>query len=453
MTKSKNAMKYRNNRESQNIEFKTTWRDEHLKVICAFANTEGGKLIIGVDDKGNLTGVKNPKKLLEDTPNKVKDILGIIPKVIIEKRKSKDVMVIEIEPSYAPISYKGNFFVRSGSTTQEFKDKELTRFLISKSDRDWDEYVEEKSSIEDINIETIKRFKEIAVKRLPFIKEDKDNLKFLEKLNLLEDGKIKRAGILLFGKNPKKFYTSAYIKIGKFLTNTDILSTDDVEGNLFEQVEKAIELLRVKYIISEIKFEGIYRKEVLEYPEEALREAIINAIIHRNYVGAHTQLKIYPDKLILWNEGILPKEIKIRDLKKNHPSRPRNELLADVFFKAGLIEAWGRGTIKITDECKNTGLPEPEFREEFGGFSVYFYKDIYTEENLRKIGLNERQIRAVMYVNEKGEITNKEYQEIANTTKKTASRDLGNLVEKEVFNQVGTTGKGTYYVLKKTKGT
>ncbi|GAG70599.1 unnamed protein product, partial [marine sediment metagenome] len=323
--------------------------------------------------------------------------------------------------------------------------KELTRFLISKSDRDWDEYVEEKSSIEDINIETIKRFKEIAVKRLPFIKEDKDNLKFLEKLNLLEDGKIKRAGILLFGKNPKKFYTSAYIKIGKFLTNTDILSTDDVEGNLFEQVEKAIELLRVKYIISEIKFEGIYRKEVLEYPEEALREAIINAIIHRNYVGAHTQLKIYPDKLILWNEGILPKEIKIRDLKKNHPSRPRNELLADVFFKAGLIEAWGRGTIKITDECKNTGLPEPEFREEFGGFSVYFYKDIYTEENLRKIGLNERQIRAVMYVKEKGEITNKEYQEIANTTKKTASRDLGNLVGKEVFNQVGTTGKGTYY--------
>lgn len=116
-------MKYRNNRESQNIEFKTTWRDEYLKVICAFANTEGGKLIIGVDDKGNLTGVKNPKKLLEDTPNKVKDILGIIPKVIIEKRKSKDVMVIEIEPAYAPIPYKGNFFVRSGSTTQELKDR------------------------------------------------------------------------------------------------------------------------------------------------------------------------------------------------------------------------------------------------------------------------------------------------------------------------------------------
>jgi len=129
-------------------------------------------------------------------------------------------------------------------------------------------------------------------------------------------------------------------------------------------------LLRTKYLISKIRFEGIYRKEELEYPEEALREAIINAVIHRNYVGAHTQLKIYPDKLMLWNEGNLPKGVKIEDLKKNHLSKPRNELIADIFFKAGLIEAWGRGTIKITDECRKQGLPEPNFKEEFGGFSV-----------------------------------------------------------------------------------
>lgn len=226
---------------------------------------------------------------------------------------------------------------------QELKGKELTKFLISKSDRDWDEYAEEKGSIDDIDIKTVERFKEIAIKRLPFVKGEKDNLKLLQKLNLLENGKLKRAAILLFGKNPKRFYTSAFIKIGKFLTDTDIVASDDVEGNLFKQVEKAIELLRTKYLISEIRFEGIYRKEELEYPEEALREAIINAVIHRDYIGAHTQLKIYPDKLILWNEGTLPKDIKIAGLKKSHPSRPRNELLADVFFKAGLIEARGVG--------------------------------------------------------------------------------------------------------------
>ncbi|MDO9576139.1 MAG: ATP-binding protein [bacterium] len=252
---------------------------------------------------------------------------------------------------------------------------------------------------------------------------------------------------MLFSKNPKKFYTSAYVKIGKFLTNTDIVSTDDAEGNLFEQVEKSIELLRTKYLISKIRFEGIYRKEELEYPEEAMREAIINAVIHRDYTGAHTQLKIYPDKLMLWNEGNLPKGVKIEDLKKNHLSKPRNELLADVFFKAGLIEAWGRGTIKITDECRKQGLPEPDFKEEFGGFSVYFYKDIYTEENLRKMGLSERQIKAVVYVKEKGKITNKEYQMLNTVSRQMVTIDLNDLVEKGIFIRSGKAGRGIAYHL------
>ena len=151
--------------ESQNIEFKSAWRDEYLKAICAFANADGGKLIIGVDDKGKAVGVGNAKKHLEDVPNKIKDILGLIPKVIIESKKGKDTLVIEVKPSYAPISYHGRYYVRSGSTIQELKGKELTKFLISRSDRDWDEYIEEEATVADIDIETIERFKEIAIKR------------------------------------------------------------------------------------------------------------------------------------------------------------------------------------------------------------------------------------------------------------------------------------------------
>lgn len=433
-------------KESQITEFKTSWRDEYLKWICAFANTDGGQLIIGVDDSGNPVEVENSKKLLEDLPNKFRDILGIIPSVRLKKKKGKDIITIEVEHSYAPISYHGRFYVRSGSTIQELKDKNLTRFLISRSGKGWDEYVEENVSIEDINIETVEKFKRIALKRISFVKDEPDTIRLLEKLNLIDNGKFKRAAILLFGKNPKRLWTSAYIKVGKFLTDTDIVSSDDIEGNLFEQVEKAMELLQTKYLISEIRFQGIYRKEELEYPEEALREAIINAVIHRDYIGPHTQLKIYPNKIILWNIGTLPKEIKINELKKSHSSYPRNELLADVFFKAGLIEAWGRGTIKITDECKKAGLPEPEFKEEFGGFTVYFYKDIYTDENLRKMGLNERQVKAVMYVKDKGKITNKEYQELNNCFRNTASNDLRNLTVRKIFKESGKRGKGAFYV-------
>jgi len=434
-------------KESQTTEYKSSWRDEYLKIICAFANTEGGDLIIGVDDKGNPIGLKNTQKLLEDIPNKVKDILGLIPQVELKEKRGKEIIKVKINPSYAPISYKGQFFIRSGSTTQELKGRELTRFLISKSGKGWDEYIEEKATMKDIDIETLDMFRELSKKRLPFAYREKDNFKLLEKLNLIEDGRLKRAAILLFGKNPKKFYISAYIKVGKFLTDTDIVSTDDIEGNLLQQVEKTIEILKTKYLISPIKFEGIYRKEDMEYPEEALREAIINAVIHRDYIGPHTQLKIYPDKITLWNVGELPKKLRIEELKRNHSSYPRNEILADVFFKAGLIEAWGRGTIKIINECKKAGLPEPEFKEEFGGLSVYFYKDIYTEENLRKMGLNERQIKAVMYVRQKRKITNKEYQKINQCSRNTASNDLKVLVQKDILKESGKKGAGSYYVI------
>ncbi|OPX26488.1 MAG: transcriptional regulator [Candidatus Cloacimonas sp. 4484_140] len=439
-------------KESHIIEFKPSWREDYLKWICAFANTDGGRLILGYDDNGHPVGVKNVGKILEDLPNKFRDILGIIPKVKLENEKGKDIVIIEVEHSYAPISYRGRFYIRSGSTTQELKGRELTSFLISKSGKNWDEYDEERATIEDINVDTIEKFKQIAIKRLPFVKDEKEPAKLLEKLNLIQNGKPKRAGILLFGKDPKRFWTSAYIKVGKFLTETDVVSSDEVEGNLFEQVEKVMELLRTKYLFSQITFEGIYRKEELEYPEEALREAIINAIIHRDYIGAHTQLKVYTDRIILWNDGSLPGGIKIEDLKKNHHSKPRNELLADVFFKAGLIEAWGRGTIKISEECRKAGLPEAEFIEEFGGFSVYFYKDIYTEGNLSKMDLNERQIKAIKYIKEKGKITNTEYQKISNIKKRQTTDDLKELVQKELVKRIGVTGKGTYYILRGTKG-
>jgi ATP-dependent DNA helicase RecG len=345
-----------------------------LKTICAFANTGGGKLFIGIDDEGNPMGVKDAARYLDDIPNKTKDILGITPDVTVKKKAGKDIIEVTVAPSSAPISYHGRFYTRSGSSSVEIKGHALVDLLMRKSGRSWDGFIEEGATLKDIDTSAINKFRKLAAKKIPQIAAEKNVQAILQKLNLLEKGKLRRAAVLLFGKNPKKFYITAYIKIGKFVSATDLISTDDIEGNLFDQVDKAIEMLRVKYLLSNITYEGIYRKDNMEYPEEALREAIINAVIHRNYMGAHTQLRIDPDSLNLWNEGGLPPGIAVADLKKWHLSRPRNELLADVFFKAGMIEAWGRGTVKIVDECKKAGLPEPEFREEFGGLSVHFRK-------------------------------------------------------------------------------
>ena len=433
--------------ETQNIEYKLSWRDEYLKVIVAFANKDGGELIIGVDDNGNPIGVKKSKKLLEDIPNKIRNKLGIIPSVKIEKVEDKDIIHIFIKPSSVSISHNGKYYIRSGSNSFELKGEELTNFLIEKSGKTWDEFMEEKAGFDDIDIKTIDEFKKYAADRIPSIVVEKDYQTILEKLNLREDKKLKKAAILLFGKNPQRFYPAAYLKIGKFLTETDIQSSDIVEGNLFEQITSALEILRTKYLISVIKFEGIHRREILEYPYEALREAIINALIHRNYIGTSSvQIRVYSDRLVIMNEGKLPPEVPVEKLKTEHLSKPRNTLLADVFYKAGFIESWGRGTIKIMEKCLEQGLPEPDFEEDHGVFVVKFYQDEWNEENLKKLGIKERQIKAVMYVKEKGKITNKEYRELTGLSDEGARIDLIGLSKRNLIQPIGK-GRSAHYIL------
>ncbi len=432
--------------ENQEVEYKQNWQDEYLATISAFANSKGGKLIIGMDDEGNPIGVGNPKKLLEILPNKIRDKLGILCEINLIEMKGKQVIEIKVSPSTFPISYNGKFYIRSGSTTQLLEGQALTNFLLQKTGQTWDGLIEEKATLDDIDISTIEKFISLAKDKIPSISLEKDWKVILEKLNLIREGKITNACILLFSKNPQKFYIQAKIKVGRFKSLTEIISTDVIEGNLFEQLEKSLNILMTKYLISKTTFEGIYRKEMLEYPYEALREAIINALIHRDYLStSDIQIRVYDDRLVIMNPGSLPPEITIEMLKSEHPSKPRNPLLANIFFYAGFIETWGRGTIKIIEACKNYGLPEPEF-ENNGFMKVSFYKDIYTEENLRKMGLNERQIKAVMYVKERGKITNKEYREINLVSDETARLDLLNLVQRNILKAKGK-GRNVYYTI------
>ncbi len=135
-------------------------------------------------------------------------------------------------------------------------------------------------------------------------------------------------------------------------------------------------------------------------------------------------------------------------MKTTHPSVARNPLIVHIFYLAGLIEEYGSGIGRIMDSLKEANLLEPEFKEEFAGFSLYMRKDYYTEEKLKEMGFNDRQIKAVMYVKEKGRITNREYQELNNIKKRQTSEDLAVLENKNILEKIGTTGKGTYYILK-----
>jgi ATP-dependent DNA helicase RecG len=154
---------------------------------------------------------------------------------------------------------------------------------------------------------------------------------------------------------------------------TPLLYHDEIHGDLFTQVEKTLELLLTKYLKAGISYRGVQRMETYPIPEAALREALLNAIVHKDYAaGTPIQISVYPDKMMLWNPGELPDDWTVARLKDKHPSRPFNPDVANAFFRAGMIEAWGRGIERILEACRSAGTPEPELRCEPSGMWVEF---------------------------------------------------------------------------------
>ena len=432
--------------EQQNIEYKESWHDEYLKWVCGFANAQGGLIYIGKDDNGNVVGLKDYKKLMDDIPNKIRNAMGITVEVNLHEQTGNHFIEIITHPYSVPISWRGRYYYRSGSTKQELTGNALNEFLLKKSGKTWDDVIEPRATFDDIDENTFFAFLRMSNEkgRMP----ETDGLTIeqaFDKLLLTENGQLKRASIILFGKNPARFYPNTFVKVGYFKGN-DILFHDVVEGNLVTLLREVSNLLNFKYFTKKIHFEGLYRIETGEYPAPAIREMLLNALIHRNYMGSMTQIRIYDDSINIWNDGTLPVGINSEILKKPHRSNPRNPLIADVCFKGGLIDSWGSGTIRIIETCKQANLPEPELIEQEGGFSVTLFKNSLTAEQLAKLGLNDRQLKAVEYVKEKGKITNKEYQELNDTTDRTALRDIETLITLGVLRRVGEK-KGAYYEL------
>ncbi len=435
--------------EKQNIEWKESWKDEYLKWISGFANADGGKLYIGVDDAGKVIGVPKHQKLLVDLPNKISSKLGVYCDVNHHNKEGKDFVEI-ITKSYSnAISYGGKYYYRTGSTNQELIGNELTEFLLKKLGKTWDDVIEPNANTSDINIDTIKRFKTLVAGsgRLPALESETDINLVLNNLRLTENGGLKRAAILLFGNDPRKFYISSFVKIGKFgESNADLQSQETIEGNLFELVEKTIDILNTKYFARTIVYHEAQRIEIPEYPFDAIRETLLNALVHRVYEATPIQISIYSDRITFWNQGVLPEQLTFDDLKTKHASFPKNPVIADVFFKAGFIESWGRGTIKIIEECLLAGMPEPKIEELNKGFSVTLFKDIYTENYLSDLKINERQKTAIKSLKKSHFITNSEYRALFDITDRTALRDIEELIKMSIFKKEGD-GRSTKYVL------
>lgn len=372
------------------------------------------------------------------------------------REKSMQNLIKEIRDSQRGYSY------RRFESVAELTDliyESLISFLKEKGELGravFDQRICEGAKFADIDDEKVKWFLKVARSKRNFpLGLDSSIKDVFTHLKLIRDGKLTNSAILLFGKNPRKFFDQAKIKCVQLPSSEVVKPFSSYhiyeEENLFEQVDKA-----VAFVLDAIKFPVIQQAHTVqvarprEIPEFAIHEAIVNAVAHRDYnKTSSVQVMVFLDRVEVWNSGTLPENLKVEDLKKPHSSHPSNPTLANVLYYGNYIQQVGSGTTEMVRQCRVHGLPEPEFVSVRNlEFKTILARDIYTDDVLSKLGLNDRQIEAVKFVKVGGRITNKEYQEKFDLKKRQSTDDLKELEIKGILARVGTTGKGTYYILK-----
>lgn len=333
---------------------------------------------------------------------------------------------------------------------------------------EWDDIPVYGATLDDIDRNAIDYFLQCSIKagRMDESEANSSTEDVLRNLGLFtREGELKNAAILLFGKHVGQFFPSAVFKIGRFHTDeSDLIIQDVIEGNLIQMASRVMEVLRTKYLLSPIHYEGLQRIEQLEIPDKALRELIYNAISHKAYNGPAIQMRIYDRSIELWNYGLLPKELTPAALMQKHSSYPRNHNIANVFYKAGFVESWGRGFKKIAEEFERASLPLPTIEENGGGVMAIVQRKTIEEViaerdgdvgvnvgvNSREISdvkLTERQTIMVSVIKSNPMVTAKQMSETLSVTVRTIERDLALMQKAGIIRHEGSDKTGVWVIL------
>ena len=312
------------------------------------------------------------------------------------------------------------------------------------------------SSMHDISRKIVDWFLETARRERRFpIAKSTTTKNLLIHLNLINTTSPANAAILLFSTNPQKFIKSAEIKCMRchgVEYRRPFASQQIYGGNLFEQVDQARDFIlgKIDRAVGVREDESITHV-VYELPPDAITEAVVNAVAHRDYTSnASVEIRLFSDRLEIWNPGSLPGTLTLDSLYEDHPSVPFNPLIADVMYLAHYIEKAGSGTQRIIEVCRGSGLPDPDFEIRHGSFVVTLWKDWLTEEVIQKLELNERQKLVIQELKRQSSITNSQYQLLVHTTRATSKRDLEDFVAKGILAPSGK-GRGAYYQFSKKR--
>jgi ATP-dependent DNA helicase RecG len=445
--------------ESETTEFKQAWTHDCLKTLAAFANTRGGTLLIGVNDAGQVLGWNGTDADQQAIATRIGNKLPIQPSLAVAEEEGQRILVLRADVAHGiAVPYESRYYRRVGCTTQEVPAAQLGQFLLERTGQSWDS-LPSGASLDEIGEQAVRGFCRRAKARLPNLRDEEPVAAVLQKLGLLNEDKPTNAAVLLFGTDPQRRFISANVHMGRFKDGTTILDDKMFGGTLFEQLDAVMrqfrQYLQVRYDIDAGVDAApgqpvVHRREVWDYPLNALLEAVVNALVHRTYLGTTESItiRVYDDRVVIRNPGGLPGGITVEQLKEDpHPTIPRNPLLANVFYYAELVEKWGSGTTRILELCRQQAVPEPEYMASSTAFEVLFSQAVREERSEGEF-LKEGQLRALKFLGERGRITNAQYQELAGVQKRQSTNDLRDLLRRGIIERAGTTGRGTYYVLK-----
>ncbi|MBS3067396.1 putative DNA binding domain-containing protein [Candidatus Micrarchaeota archaeon] len=432
-------------KESEQVELKKSLAslDEIIQTIVAFRNSSGGEIYVGIDENNKIIGVDIGKNTIENLARETAN--NTSPKIYptIKEEIINGLTVIKIivkEGDQKPYLYKGTAYKRVGRSNLKLDHNEIEQMILKRHIKklNFDTRVCEEATLEDIEEQKVKDFIALTQRTRKSLYQFNNLESALHSLNIIKEGKLTNTAILFFGKNPQKFFLQYAVHCGVIKGNqlTDIKL---IEGSFMEMVENSFQFV-LDHMKKAITIEGTRRKETFEYPEEAIREGIINAVIHRDFnVPSTCYVALYEDRIEIKNPGTVPAGLLLSDLKKEgHPSIRRNEAFAYLAHLAGYIEQWGTGTTKIINLCRERGLADPMFTEEMGFFKVTIYNQS-PELSLRQ--------KNVIEILKKGKtISTTDYAKKYKITYRYAIEELSEL-KKSGFVAKKKTGKNVIYYI------
>ena len=359
--------------ESSTLEFKSNFNSSVIDTLVAFANTQGGKVLIGVTDHSEIIGVDLDSESVQNWINEVKSKTSpsLIPDVETIECNGKQLVILSIqEYPIKPISTRGKYLKRIANSNHILSTSEVVNTHLLTFNTSWDYHINNQFKTDDISFEKVQKVIDSLNEKNTKIVDDP--LTFLIKNDLIRNESLTNAAYLLFKKNDSIITT---IELGRFQTDTLIKDTARSKSDIISQGDYVIDFVK-KHINKEVFITGeSSNTEKWQYPIEAIREIVMNMIVHRDYRSSSDSIvKIFNEKIEFYNPGRLPENISVDDLiSNNYKSTPRNKLIADFFKSLGLIEKYGSGIRRILEYCASYNLPTPEFKNISDGFAVTIY--------------------------------------------------------------------------------